>query len=127
MLEGEEHAQTTDAPEPSGGADESVRATMERLVAAGQELLSAELEWAKLKAAATGAALRNAAVLGILAILLALAGLTTLLFGIILALTPLIGAVFATLLVAVVTIGIALILILLARRSLSGIARNREA
>jgi len=101
--------------------------TFEQVLATGQEMVSAELEWARLKAAATGVAIRNAAVLAVLAVILALAGVTTLLFGIILALTPIIGAVLATLAVAAATMGIALVLVLLARRSLKSIGQGGAA
>ena len=127
MLEGEERAPAMEGPEPSRVADEGIRTKIEQLVASGQELVSAELEWARLKAAATGVALRNAAALAVLAVILALAGLTTFLFGIILALTPIIGAVLATLLVAILTIAVAGILLLQARRSLRAIGRDKEA
>lgn len=127
MLEGEQRAAAMEGSEPTQAADESIRKTFEEVIAAGQEMVGAELEWARLKAAATALAVRNAAALAVLAIILALAGVTTLLFGIILALTPIIGAVLATLLVAAATMGVALVLVLLARRSLKGISKGGAA
>ncbi len=127
MSEVEERVSAMEGPEPTSASDESVRMTFEQVLATGQEMVSAELEWARLKAAAIGVAIRNAAVLAVLAVILALAGVTTLLFGIILALTPIIGAVLATLLVAAATMGIALVLVLLARRSLKSIGQGGAA
>lgn len=97
--------------------DGSVRENITRLVASGRELIGAELEWAKLKAALVATGVRNLLVFGILAVLFLLAALAILLFGAILMLAPLVGAALATLIVGAATLLVALLFGLAARRA----------
>lgn len=84
-----------------------IRETIARLVAAGKDLVDAEMAWAKARATFITAAARTALIYGAVAFFLAFGLIVALLVGAVLALTPVIGVGLALL---VVTIG-ALVLI----------------
>ncbi len=106
-----------DESERLDNGDGSVRENVERLIASGQELIGAELEWAKLKASLMAVGVRNLLFFGTLAIIFLFAALTTLFIGIIIALAPIVGAAFATFIVGGVALIAALLLGLAARRA----------
>lgn len=84
-----------------------IRETIARLVAAGKDLVDAEVAWAKARTTFITAAARTALIYGAVAFFLAFALIVALLVGAVLALAPVIGIGLALL---VVTIG-ALVLI----------------
>jgi hypothetical protein len=99
-----------------GPASFSIGESVSRLVDAGRDLVAAELDWAKLRGRTAGLCLRDAALLGLTAIILALATLTALLVGLIMILTPALGAALAVLIVTGTALALAGLLGWLAAR-----------
>lgn len=106
------------APPPDDG---SVRASVARLVASGKELAEAELEWAKVKGAVLADGLRKWLVMAALALVFLVMGVTILIVSAIIALAPLVGLLAASLIVAGVSIGAAIVCALVARRIFTGL------
>ncbi|HZV56769.1 MAG TPA: phage holin family protein [Sphingobium sp.] len=103
--------------EPPGG-DETIHASVQRLIASGKDLAHAELAWAKLKGRSLAAILRRALLFGLLAVVGLMVGLSLSLVAGIVALAPHVGLLPATLIVIAVAFGMALIFGLLARHAL---------
>jgi hypothetical protein len=105
-------------------ADDSIRAAFQRLIADGRAYAQAEAEKQKLKAGIVGAAVRDAAILGIVALMLVFAILVALLIGLILALAPQLGIGWAIGAVLSSALVVTLVLLLLAK---ARIGRMRKA
>ncbi|WHO40644.1 phage holin family protein [Sphingobium sp. AP49] len=110
----QEPAETVATPQAEGD-EESVRATFTRLYADGRAYAQAEVERQKLRAGIVGAGVRNAAILGVVALMLLFAAIVALLVGLVIALAPMIGALWAALAVFGSAVLIAILLLLLAK------------
>ena len=105
--------------QPDGAPDESVREVLARLYTDGRAYAQAEVERQKLRAGIAGAGVRNAAILGIVALMLLFAAIVTLLIGLVIALSAMIGPLWATLAVFGGAVLIAVLLLLLAKGQIS--------
>lgn len=105
--------------ETSPQDDGSIRASVTRLIAAGKELAKAELAWAKAKGAVVADGLRKGLMLAAFALIFLIMGVTLLIVSAIIALIPLVGLLAATLIVAGLSLLVALVCALAARRLLS--------
>lgn len=106
--------------------DETIGALIARAIVDGREYASAELAyWRTLALDRLSEGVR-AAIFGGAALVFALAAIIALLVGLIMTLTPSVGAGFATLIVVVVTCGIAGILAVLAMRHVRRLSRPRS-
>lgn len=114
----QEPAETVATPQTEGD-EESVRATFTRLYADGRAYAQAEAQRQKLRAGIVGAGVRNAAILGIVALMLLFAAIVTLLIGLVIALSATIGPLWATLAVFGGSVLIAVLLLLLAKGQIS--------
>ncbi|WP_180275659.1 phage holin family protein [Sphingobium sp. IP1] len=85
----------------------------------GRAYAQAEVERQKLRAGIAGAGVRNAAILGIVALMLLFAAIVTLLIGLVIALSAMIGPLWATLAVFGGAVLIAVLLLLLAKGQIS--------
>jgi hypothetical protein len=90
------------APDAQRAPDDSIRASIERLVASGRELAEAELAWAKIKGRGIARQLRNGLVFATIALACLTVALTLLLVAAIVALAPLVGLLAAVLIVSAV-------------------------
>lgn len=102
---------------PPPRSDDSIRASIERLIASGKDLADAELSWAKLKGHSLLALLRRGLFFGIIALCGLMVGLSLLLVAGIVALAPKVGLLPATLIVIAVAFAIAIGFGLLARNA----------
>jgi uncharacterized membrane protein len=110
--------------QPDGAPEESVRETLARLYADGRAYAAAEADKQKLRAGIIGVGVRNAAVFGIVALMLAFASIVALLVGLTIALAQVIAPIWATLAV----VGGALILVVLLLLAAKGcITRMKKA
>lgn len=106
------------APEQQA-PDESVREVFARLYTDGRAYASAEAEKQKLRVAIIGGAVRNAAIFVTVALMLLFASIVAFLIGLIIALAPRLGPLWATFAVLGASMVVALILLLLAKFSIS--------
>lgn len=123
----EEPAETAATPQTDGqwdrslnggdGPDESVKDVVARLIEDGRAYASAEIDRQKLRASIIAAGVRNAAIFGVLALILTFASIVALLGGLILTLAQHMDPLWATLIVVGAGLLIALLLGLLARAS----------
>ena len=95
--------------------DQSIGAVLSRLVNSGKDYAHAELDKQKLRASVVGAGVRDAAIFGIAALILALSAVGALLVGLIITLSPALTPGGATAAVVVVTFVIALVLVMVAK------------
>jgi len=100
--------------------EDSIRDSFARLIDAGREMADAEVGWAKLRAKLAAVALRNAVALGSLALLLLIIAVLLLFAAAVIALIPHVGLLGATLIVAGVSVVVALLLGLAAKKAASG-------
>lgn len=107
------------APEGAAGPDESVKDVVARLIEDGRAYASAEIDKQKLRAAIVAAGVRNAAIFGVLALILAFASIVALLGGLILALAQHMDPLWATLIVVGGGLLLVVVLALLAKGSIS--------
>jgi hypothetical protein len=98
-------------------SDDSVRGSVERLVAAGRELAEAELAWARLKGRSVARVVRTGLLLAIVALVCLIVGLSLLLVAAIVALAPLTGLLAAVLIVCAGSLAGAALFGLLARNA----------
>lgn len=110
----QEPAETVATPQADGD-EESVRATFTRLYADGRAYAQAEVERQKLRAGIVGVGVRNAAILGVVALMLLFAAIVALLVGLVIALAPMIGPLWAALTVFGGGLLVAILLLLLAK------------
>lgn len=104
--------------------DEGIRAVLARLYADGRAYAAAEAEKQKLRAGIIGAGVRNAAIFGVIALMLAFASIVALLVGLIVALSQILAPIWATLIV----VGCALVVVLLLLLAAKGcITRTKKA
>lgn len=113
-------------PAPAGEAPPglSIRESFARLVDSGRDLVSAEIEWARLRGQVAATCLRDAALLGVTACLLALAAMVALLVGLILILQPLLGSGWAVVAVVGAALAVAGLLGWLAARRAAAMFRD---
>ncbi len=111
------------APSQSGQG-EGVKAVLARLYADGRAYAAAEAEKQKLRATIIGTGVRNAAIFGMVAFMLAFASIIALLVGLTIALSQLVAPIWATLIV----VGVALVIVLLLLLAAKGcITRMKKA
>ncbi len=108
------------------GSDDTIHASVQRLIASGKDLAQAELAWAKLKGRNLAAILRRALLFGVIAMVGLMVGLSLLLVAGIVALAPHVGLLPATLIVIAVAFGIALLFGLLARHAFRQLTGGAE-
>ncbi len=111
--EEEEFVEPMESPEE---AEHSTAEVLRLLIAEGRDYAETEMERQKLRVRLTGAAARDAAILGLIALFLLMGMLVALLIGCIWALAPHTGPFTATLIVLAVT-GLTIFMLLLAARS----------
>ena len=99
----------------TGAPDERVRAVVARLIEDGRAYASAEAEKQKLRAGIVIGGVRNAAILGVVALILVLAAIVALLVGLILAISQSIAPIWATLIVVGGALCVVILLLLLAK------------
>ncbi|MES2174037.1 MAG: phage holin family protein [Pseudomonadota bacterium] len=110
--------------QPEGAPEESVRDVLSRLYADGRAYAAAEAEKQKLRAGIIGVGVRNAALFGVVALMLAFASIVALVVGLTIALAQVIAPIWATLIV----VGGALILVILLLLAAKGcITRMKKA
>jgi len=103
---------------------ESVKEVFARLYADGRAYAAAEADKQKLRVGIVGAGIRNAAIFGVVALMLAFASIVALLVGLTISLSQLIAPIWATLIV----VGGALLLVLLLLLAAKGcITRMKKA
>jgi hypothetical protein len=105
--------------------DESVGTLITRVIADGRAYAAAELAYWRTFALDRLSDGVSAAIFGGAALVLSLAAIIALLVGLIMTLAPLVGPGFATLIVVVVTCGIAGVLALLALKHVRRLSRPR--
>ncbi|WP_262504312.1 phage holin family protein [Sphingobium sp. KCTC 72723] len=99
--------------------DETVREVMARLYTDGRAYASAEAEKQKLRIGIVGGAVRNAAIFVTVALMLVFASIVAFLIGLIIALAPRLGPLWATFAVLGASMVVALLLLLLAKSSIT--------
>lgn len=102
-------------PEADYDADEPLSAVVSRLVETGRSYAEAEIDKQKLRAVLLGSGLRTIAILCVVALILLFGALVTLMIGLVFALAPFLTPLGATALVSLLGIGIAALLLWLAR------------
>ncbi|MDO7833770.1 hypothetical protein Q4610_01810 [Sphingobium sp. HBC34] len=110
----DEPAVTAVTPE-DGAPDESVRDVLNRLYADGRAYAAAEAEKQKLRAGLVATGVRNAAIFGVIALILLFAGIVALLVGLIFTLAQYVAPIWATLIVFGGALLLAALLLLLAK------------
>ncbi|MEC3910885.1 hypothetical protein U5A82_10505 [Sphingobium sp. CR2-8] len=120
----DEPAETAVTPHTDGQPDgapaeqareEGVRATFARLYADSRAYAAAEAEKQKLRAGIIGVGVRNAAIFGVVALMLAFASIVALLVGLIIALSQIVAPIWATLIVVGGGLVVVLLLLLAAK------------
>jgi len=110
------HAEGSATGDQDKGADaESVRDILSRLYADGRAYAAAEADKQKLRLSIVGVGVRNAAILGSVALMLAFASIVALLVGLIIALSRHLEPLWATLIVAGGGLFVTVLLLLLAK------------
>ncbi|MBA4091876.1 phage holin family protein [Sphingobium sp. 3R8] len=110
--------------QPDGAPDESVREVFARLYTDGRAYAAAEAEKQKLRAGIIGVGVRNAAIFGIVALMLAFASIVALLVGLTIALAQLMAPLWATL---IVVSGALILVVLLLLAAKGCITRMKKA
>lgn len=110
----QEPAETAATPQAEGD-QETVRAAFSRLYTDGRAYAQAEGQRQKLRAGLVGAGVRDAAIMGVVALMLLFAAIVTLLIGLVIALAPVLGPLWATLAVFGGALLVAALLLLLAK------------
>lgn len=124
----EEEAGAVDARGgPPPRTDDSIRGSIERLIAAGKDLADAELSWAKLKGRSLMSTLKRGLFFSIIAVSALMVGLSLLLVAGIVALAPKVGLLPATLIIIAVAFGLAVLFSLLARQAFRNLMRSDES
>lgn len=116
-------AETAVTPETDGHEDdvraESVRDVLARLYADGRAYADAEVDRQKVRAGIVAAGIRNAAIFGLVALILVFGAIVALLVGLTFALAVHVGPLWATLIVVGGALVVALMLLLLAKGSIT--------
>ncbi len=102
---------------PPPRTDDSIHASVERLIASGKDLAEAEIAWARLKGRSLAAILERGLIFALVSTVGLLVGLSLLLVAAIVALMPYVGLLYATLIVIAVSFAIAALCGLLARQA----------
>lgn len=98
-----------------GTRDESVKDVLARLYADGRAYAAAEADKQKLRAGIIGTGVRNAAILGVIALMIAFASIVALLVGLTIVLAQLVAPIWATLIVVGGGLLVTLLLLLAAK------------
>lgn len=101
--------------QPDGAPDESVHEVLARLYTDGRAYAAAEAEKQKLRAGIIGVGVRNAAIFGMVALMLAFASIVALLVGLTIALAQLMAPLWATLIVVSGALILVVLLLLAAK------------
>ncbi|BAV64155.1 hypothetical protein [Sphingobium cloacae] len=118
----QEPGETVETPQ-TDGRDESVRDSIARLYADGRAYAEAEVERQKLRAGLAAAGVRDAAILGGLALMLLFGVIVAGLVGLIFGLAPMLGPLGATGAVLGGTLLVVLLLLLLAKARIGRMKR----
>jgi hypothetical protein len=110
--------QREDAPGDTA-RDESVKDVLSRLYADGRAYASAEAEKQKLRAGIVAIGVRNAAIFGIVGLMLAFASIVALLVGLTITLSQIMAPIWATLIVVGGALVVVLLLLLAAKGAIS--------
>jgi hypothetical protein len=110
--------QREDAPGDTA-RDESVKDVLSRLYADGRAYASAEAEKQKLRAGIVAIGVRNAAIFGVISLMLAFASIVALLVGLTITLSHIMAPIWATLIVVGGALVIVLLLLLAAKGAIS--------
>jgi hypothetical protein len=102
---------------------ESVGEVLNRLYQDGRAYASAEAERQKLRLGIVGVGVRNAAILGIIALILVFSSIVALLVGLVITLAQDMAPIWATLIVVGGALAVAMILLLLAKNCISRMAK----
>lgn len=104
--------------------DESVKDSFARLYSDGRAYASAEMERQKLRAGIVASGVRDAAIFGAIGATLAFASLVACLVGLILTLAPWLGTGGATLAVVGISLLVALLLLMAAKKRISRMKKD---
>lgn len=113
-----------DIEETGAEEEESLGQSFARLYADGRAYAQAEAERQKLRAGILAGGVRDAAILGVVAITLLFAAIVALLVGFVLALAPIVGALGATGIVFGSTLLIVILLLMLAKSRIGRMKRD---
>ncbi|NML10817.1 hypothetical protein HHL08_11790 [Sphingobium sp. AR-3-1] len=105
--------------QPEGAPEESVRDVLARLYADGRAFAAAEADKQKLRAGIIGVGMRNAALFGVVALMLAFASIVALVVGLTIALAQVIAPIWATLIVVGGALMLVVLLLLAAKGSIT--------
>lgn len=108
-----------DRPGPTPRPDESILASIERLITAGRELAEAEFAWAKLKGLSLAAIARRGLLFAVIALTSLIVGLTLILVAAVVALTPFTGLLGAALIISAAAFAVTILFGLLARHAIA--------
>lgn len=120
-----DNGQIADAPVQDEG--DSVGASFARLYADGRAYADAEIDRQKLRVGIVTAAVRDAAILGVVAMMLFFVALVALAVGLVLALAPMIGVLLATFVVFGGAVLLVALLLLLAKGRIGRMSRDLKA
>lgn len=115
MAEDEAGAKAHEGPPPR--SDDSIRASVERLIASGKDLAEAELDWARLKGRSLAALLKRGLLFAVIAASALMVALSLLLVAGIIALAPYLGLLYATLVMIALAFLIAIVAGLVSRNA----------
>lgn len=116
-------ADAAGAPPPG---DDSIGASVQRLIASGKDLVEAEVEWAKLKGQSIAAVIRRGMFFIVVAAVSLTVGLSLLLVAAVVALAPFVGWLAATLIVSALAFAAAFLFGLLAKRTLDDLTGEKK-
>ena len=120
-------AETADAPTADATDDvrsESVSQVFARVIEDGRAYARAEADKQKARAGIVAGGIRNAAIFGLVALILVFAAIVTLLVGLVFALAVQVGPLWATLIVVGGALIVAIALLLAAKGSISSMMRK---
>lgn len=106
-------------PPLSAENDDSIRGAFTRLYDDGRAYVSAEVEKQKVRAGLVAIGVRNAVIYAVVAFLIVFAAIVALLVGLVLTLAPVVGPFWATMIVVVAAILVAVGLLLLAKSAIT--------
>ncbi len=124
MAEDEAGAQAHEGPPPR--SDDSIRASVERLIASGKDLAEAELDWARLKGRSLAALLKRGLLFAVIAASALMVALSLLLVAGIIALAPYLGLLYATLVMIALAFLIAIVAGLVSRNAFHALMGGDE-
>jgi hypothetical protein len=115
LMDDEKAGAATAQQAPPPEREDTIQASISRLIDSGKDLAGAELDWAKLKGRSLLVLLRRGVFFGIIAVSALMVGFSLLLVAGIVALYPIVGLLYATLIVIGISFALAVIFGLMAR------------